>query len=83
VAAISVNPKAMPKVFRSILFSGSRVEIQGDKGIHHVEAGLFPNWIGADQEHLFEFSGDRLSLSTSPYLVSGIQQTGHMVWERA
>ncbi|MBI2304586.1 MAG: lipocalin-like domain-containing protein [Chloroflexi bacterium] len=57
-------------------------EIQGDKVIHHIEVSLFPNWIGVDKERIFAFDGDRLSLSTPPLLVDGIQQTGHLVWQR-
>lgn len=59
-----------------------RYEIQADKVIHHVEASFFPNWVGVDQERFFEFTGDRLSLSKPPILVSGQQQTAHLIWER-
>jgi len=59
-----------------------RYEIQEGKVIHHIEVSFFPNWIGADQERIFEFDGERLSLSTPPFLVGGVQQTAHMVWER-
>ena len=60
-----------------------RYEIKGDKVIHKIEISLFPNWVGADQERTFEFDGNRLTLSTSPFLVQGLQQTAHLVWERA
>jgi len=62
-----------------------RYEIQGDKVIHHIEVSFFPNWIGVDQERFFEFDGDtlRLSLSTPPLLVGGIEQSAYLIWERA
>lgn len=60
-----------------------RYEVRPDKVIHHVEVSLFPNWIGMDQERFFEFDGDRLSLSTPPFLVSGKQQSARLIWERA
>ena len=59
-----------------------RYEIQGDKVIHSIEVSFFPNWIRVKQERIFEFDGDRLSLSTLPALVGGKQQTGHIIWER-
>jgi len=61
---------------------GGKYEIQGNKVIHHVEVSLFPNWIGVDQERFFELTGDRLSLSTPPFQVSGKQQTAHLIWKR-
>jgi len=59
-----------------------RYEIRGDKIIHHIAVSFFPNWVGVEQERLFEFSGGRLSLSTPPFLAEGVQQTAHLVWER-
>ena len=60
-----------------------RYEVQTNKVIHHIEASLFPNWVGVDQQRFFEFTGNnRLSLSTAPFLVSGKQRTAHLIWER-
>ena len=45
---------------------------------HSVEGASFPNWVGSEQVRHFEFSGDRLTLSTPP-----IAGTSHMlVWRR-
>ena len=59
-----------------------RYELQRDKVIHHIEVSLFPNWVGVDQERIYEFDRDRLLLSTPPFLVSDMQQTAHLIWER-
>jgi hypothetical protein len=59
-----------------------RYEFRGDTVIHHVEISLFPNWVGVDQERLVEVRGDRLTLSTRPILLGGIQWSAHLVWER-
>ena len=58
-------------------------EVNDDEAtvIHHVEGGLFPNWIGADQKRFFKFTGNRLTLGTAPMQVGG-QITGTLVWER-
>jgi hypothetical protein len=60
-----------------------RYEFEGETVIHHVELSLFPNWVGADQERLVEIDGDRLTLSTRPLLLDGIEQTAYLVWKRA
>lgn len=58
-------------------------EFRGETVRHHVELSLFPNWVGVDQERLVEVRGNRLTLSTRPILLGGIQRTAHLVWERA
>ncbi|MBI3471134.1 MAG: lipocalin-like domain-containing protein, partial [Candidatus Solibacter usitatus] len=45
--------------------------------IHHVEASLFPGWIGTNLKRAFEFSGNRLILTA----VSR-EDTLTLVWER-
>ena len=57
-------------------------DFDGDKVVHHVELSLFPNCVGVDQERLVELAGNRLTLSTPPILLRGIQQTAHLIWER-
>ena len=59
-----------------------RYEFRGDTVIHHVELSSFPNWVGVDQERLVELNGNRLTLSTRPILLGGIEQTAHLIWER-
>jgi hypothetical protein len=44
---------------------------------HHVEASLYPNWVGSDQRRPYEFSGDRLTLR----VVNGAAEA-RLVWER-
>jgi len=57
-------------------------EIQQDTVIHHIELSFFPNWIGVDQKRMLSIEGDRLSLSTPPISVAGVEQTHHLIWER-
>src|SRR5918997_3119586 len=59
-----------------------RYEFRGDTVVHHVDLSLFPNWVGVDQERLVEFRGNRLTLSTRPILLGGVQRTAHLIWER-
>jgi hypothetical protein len=60
-----------------------RYEFRGDTVIHHVELSLFPNWVSVDQERLVELEGNRLTLSTRSILLGSIEQTAHLIWERA
>lgn len=59
-----------------------RYEIRDDRIVHHIAVSFFPNWIGVEQERVFEFHGSQLSLSTPPFLADGVQQTAHLTWER-
>jgi hypothetical protein len=59
-----------------------RYEVQGQKVIHHIEVSLFPNWSGTSQERFFEFSEDRLTLSTAPMAYGGVEQRLFAVWQR-
>jgi hypothetical protein len=60
------------------------VDDKNGKVVHHVEASLFPNWLGQDQVRLFEFSADAdvLTLRTLPILSGGHEITGVLVWKR-
>ena len=59
-------------------------EVDDKKGtvVHHVDASLFPNWLGQDQTRFFEFSDDLLTLKTPPILSGGQEITGVLVWKR-
>ena len=57
-------------------------DFRGNTVVHHVELSLFPNWVGVDQERLVEIAGNRLTVSTRPMLLGGIQRSGHLIWER-
>ena len=63
-------------------FGSYTVDDRGGFVVHHVEASLFPNWEGTDQTRFFEFSGNRLKLSTPPMTWGGGGRIGVLVWER-
>ena len=58
-------------------------EVHENKVIHHVKAGLIPNWLGSKQERFFEFEGNRITLSPPPQIIAGARYTNRLVWERA
>ena len=63
-----------------------RYEVNSINGtiVLHVEASLFPNWLGQDQVRSFEFSADAgtLTLKTLSLLSGGQEMTGVLVWKR-
>jgi hypothetical protein len=59
-----------------------KYEIRSDRVIHHIEVSLFPNWTGKNQERVYKFDGDRLTLSSPPLPVDGAEQTAHLIWQR-
>lgn len=46
-----------------------RYERCGDTVVHHVEASLFPNWVGTDQVRRFDFVGGQVRLRTPPTVI--------------
>jgi hypothetical protein len=49
---------------------------------HHIDRGSFPNWTGTDFVRFYEFSGNCLSLLTSPQPMDGKMVQIYLVWER-
>lgn len=64
-----------------ISYCGS-YKLEAQKVVHHVHVSFFPNWVGIDQVRFVELMGDRLTLSTPPIPVYGVEQVGYLVWER-
>jgi hypothetical protein len=49
--------------------------------VHHIEAALLPNWVGADQLRHFEYDGKYLTLKGT-LLLGGSERIVSLVWER-
>jgi hypothetical protein len=63
-------------------FGTYKVDEKRGTVVHHVEASLFPNWLGQDQVRFYGFSADLLTLRTPPMLSGGQEITGVLVWKR-
>jgi hypothetical protein len=79
---MQATPEEKLAAFDSYASYSGRYELRDEKVIHRIEISLFPNWSGNEQARLFEFSGDRLTLSTPPMLVGGVERTLLAIWER-
>jgi len=78
------TPEEIEASYKGCISYYGSYKLYADDGfiVHQVEGSLFPNWEGEDQKRFFEFSGDRLKLSTPPTLWGGGQAVGVLVWER-
>ncbi len=79
------TPMEIKSAFEGFVAYYGVYEVNQENGTvtHHVEGSLFPNWVGSAQRRFFEFSGNRLTLSTAPILMGGQQVTGVLNWECA
>lgn len=81
---IKGTPEEIEAGFKSCIsyFGSYRVNVDDGFVIHQIEGSLFPNWEGSAQKRFFEFSGNRMKLSTPPIRWGGDQATAVLVWER-
>jgi hypothetical protein len=63
-------------------FGSYNLDAHGGYVVHHVESSLFPNWEGDGLKRFYEFSANRLTLSTPPIRWGGGQGVGTLVWEK-
>jgi hypothetical protein len=49
---------------------------------HHVEGASWPDFIGISQKRFIAVSGDRLTITTPPMQIGGLERVGVLVWER-
>lgn len=58
------------------------VDEEAGEVVHHVEASLYPPWVGGEQRRRFRFDGTRLTLSASRWR-NGRETVHRLIWERA
>jgi hypothetical protein len=78
------TPTEMESAFKgSFAYFGTYEVNQKERTLTlHVEGSSFPNWVGTEQKRFFEFSGNRMTLTTQPILMGGKQVTSVIIWER-
>lgn len=64
-----------------IAYTG-RYTVEGDTVTHHVEASLFPNWVGRAEVRYYSFAGDKLTLRTGPLPSGKHSIVAQLVWQR-
>lgn len=64
-----------------IAYTG-RYTVEGDTVTHHVEASLFPNWVGRPEIRYYKFEGDTLTLRTGTIRSGKHTITAQLIWQR-
>ena len=59
-----------------------RYEFDGNKMLHHVEASLYPNWVGRTQFRLAAIDNDILTLSARLEDSKSEARTAELIWQR-
>ncbi|WP_062351838.1 lipocalin-like domain-containing protein [Herbidospora yilanensis] len=75
----ATGPERLAAVRGYGAYSGG-YEWLGDRVAHHIEAAVYPNWIGATMVRLAELTGDRLTLRAER--TPDEPPTPVLVWER-
>ena len=62
-----------------------RYEVNASEKVvfHHVEGASAPDWIGTSQKRFIAVAGNRLTITTPPQQVGGVESVLTLVWERA
>lgn len=81
--ALTATDAEKVAAWNSFYSYAGRYEVIGDRVIHHVEASMYPNWVGIDQERTLTIEGDRLTLSTPPQRTHRGTQQSIVRWRRA
>jgi hypothetical protein len=78
------TPDDVQKAFNSYMgyFGTYTYDAKAQTVTHHLESCSYPNWTGTDQKRQITLKGDRLTLSTPPFLRDGKQVTVDVHWVR-
>lgn len=82
--ANTATPDEAEKLFRSVISYAGTYTIAGNEVTHHVDLSWNESWTGTQQVRIFQFEGNRLSLSTpvSPDPLDGKISIRSLVWEK-
>jgi hypothetical protein len=84
IERISPDPESTDRPRRNrryIAYTG-RYTVEGDTITHHVEASLFPLWVGRAEVRHYQFEGNRLTLRTDPLRHGRHIMVAQLIWER-
>ncbi len=78
------TPDEVKSAFEGCMAYYGTYEVVEPKGtvVHHVQGSSFPNWAGVDREQFFEFTRDRLTLTTLPTTLASEQAVGVLTFKR-
>ncbi|MDP6951546.1 MAG: lipocalin-like domain-containing protein [Alphaproteobacteria bacterium] len=84
---LSGDASSAPEAERAIAYSTmfaytGRYAITEDHVVHHVDTAWNPNWVGTEQERVFNLTDDTLVLRTLPMDSDGAQVFLELIWKR-
>ena len=50
--------------------------------LHYVQGASWPDYVGKSQRRFIEISGKRLTITTPPRKIGGVENIGVLIWER-
>ena len=77
----SVAEKA--KAFDTSFSYAGRYSCSGDRVVVRVTSASVQNWVGTDMVRFIKMKDGRLSVTTPPFVVGGVESGWELVWERA
>ena len=80
---LSADDAEKVRAWDSFYSYSGRYEIGDGEVVHHLEACIYPNWVGKPQPRQMKLEGDRLTLSTPPQKTRRGEQWSEVVWRRA
>jgi hypothetical protein len=79
---MDADPGERPRRTRRYIAYTGRYTVEGDTVTHHVEASLFPHWVGRPEVRHYCFEDNRLTLRTEPLRHGKHTIVAQLVWER-
>jgi hypothetical protein len=81
----SSNPQERAAAYDGYLGYCGRYEIDEHECLvlHRIAISSNPNWTKTVQKRLVQFIGERMELTTTPFLTQGKEATVTLLWERA
>ena len=77
-----IDPGMRPRRTRKYIAYTGRYTVDGDTVTHHVEASLFPHWVGRPEVRHFKFQGNHLTLCTDALKHGRHTMVAQLLWER-
>ena len=77
-----MTPASRPRRNRRYIAYTGRFTVEGETITHHVEASLFPLWVGRDEVRYYSFNGDTLTLRTGRVKSGSHTVVAQLTWER-
>ena len=85
----SIDRRKCPDLQARLAFDNAfgywgRYEVKASERVvfHYVQGASWPDYVGQSQMRFVEISGNRLTITTPPRKIGGVENVGVLVWER-